>query len=95
MIAIWQIIPSLRMGNAVVIKPSEYTTYSLEMIKVINRVLPEGILQVVTGRGEVGSYLTGHPEIGKIMFTGSIATGKKVIEASAKYGASYVGMWRK
>ncbi|MDQ1858447.1 aldehyde dehydrogenase family protein [Chryseobacterium sp. WLY505] len=85
MIAIWQIIPSLRMGNAVIIKPSEYTTFcSLEMIKVINSVLPEDILQVVTGRGEVGGYLTSHSEIGKIMFTGSIATGKKVIEASAK-----------
>ncbi|WP_300687239.1 aldehyde dehydrogenase family protein [Chryseobacterium sp.] len=85
MIAIWQIIPSLRMGNAVIIKPSEYTTFcSLEMIRVINTVLPEDLLQVVTGRGEVGGYLTSHPEIGKIMFTGSIATGKKVIEASAK-----------
>lgn len=85
MIAIWQIIPSLRMGNAVIIKPSEYTTFcSLEMIKVINTVLPEDVLQVITGRGEVGGYLTSHPEIGKIMFTGSIATGKKVIEASVK-----------
>ncbi len=85
MIAIWQIIPSLRMGNTVIIKPSEYTTYcSLELIKVINSVLPEDILQVITGRGEVGGYLTSHQEIGKIMFTGSIATGKKVIEASAK-----------
>ncbi|MFS4473722.1 aldehyde dehydrogenase family protein [Chryseobacterium sp. T20] len=85
MIAIWQIIPSLRMGNAVIIKPSEYTTFcSLEMIKVINSVLPEDILQVVTGKGDVGGYLTSHPEIGKIMFTGSIATGKRVIEASAK-----------
>ncbi|PQA97875.1 aldehyde dehydrogenase [Chryseobacterium shigense] len=85
MIAIWQIIPSIRMGNTVILKPSEYTTYAtLEMIKVINSVLPENVLQVVTGRGDVGAYLTGHPEIGKIMFTGSIATGKKVIEASAK-----------
>ncbi|WP_185286125.1 aldehyde dehydrogenase family protein [Chryseobacterium indologenes] len=84
MIAIWQIIPSLRMGNAVIIKPSEYTTYcSIEMINLINTVLPADLLQVVTGRGEVGGYLTSHPEIGKIMFTGSIATGKKVVEASA------------
>jgi acyl-CoA reductase-like NAD-dependent aldehyde dehydrogenase len=84
MIAIWQIIPSLRMGNTVILKPSEYTTFcTLEMIKVINSVLPEDVLQVVTGKGEVGSYLTSHPEIGKIMFTGSIATGKKVIEASS------------
>ncbi|MGU3376508.1 aldehyde dehydrogenase family protein [Chryseobacterium sp. M5A1_1a] len=85
MIAIWQIIPSLRMGNAVIIKPSEYTTFcSLEMIKVINTVLPEDLLQVITGRGQVGAYLTGHPEVGKIMFTGSIATGKKIIESSVK-----------
>ena len=85
MIAIWQIIPSLRMGNTVVLKPSEYTTFcTLEMVKIINSVLPENVLQVVTGRGEVGAYLTQHSEIGKIMFTGSIATGKKVIEASSK-----------
>lgn len=85
MIAIWQIIPSIRMGNAVILKPSEYTTFcTLEMVKIINEVLPEGVLQVVTGSGTVGGYLTGHPEIGKIMFTGSIATGKKVIAASSK-----------
>ncbi len=83
MIAIWQIIPSLKMGNTVVIKPSEYTTIaSLEMFRLINTVLPEGVLNCVTGDGKIGAHLTSHKMIGKIMFTGSIATGKRIIEAS-------------
>ena len=58
MIAIWQIIPSLRAGNTVVIKPSEYTTLSsLEMIRLMNTVLPEGVLNVISGDGKVGALL--------------------------------------
>lgn len=84
MITIWQIAPALRMGNAVVVKPSEYTPLSvLGLLKVVNSVLPEGILQVVSGAGEVGAALTTHEGIDKIMFTGSTATGKKIVEASA------------
>lgn len=84
MITIWQIAPALRMGNAVVVKPSEYTPLSvLALIKVFNSVLPEGVLQVVTGDGAVGAALTTHEDIDKIMFTGSTATGKKIVESSA------------
>lgn len=83
MIAIWQIIPSLKMGNTVVIKPSEYTTIaSLELFRIINEVLPAGVLNVVTGDGKIGGHLTAHRDISKIMFTGSIATGRRIIEAS-------------
>lgn len=83
MIATWQIMPAIRMGNTVVLKPSEYTSLAtLEMVRVINEVLPEGVLNVVTGGGEAGGWLTGSPEIDKIMFTGSEATGRKVVEAS-------------
>ncbi|HCD3684104.1 TPA: aldehyde dehydrogenase family protein [Corynebacterium striatum] len=84
MITIWQIAPALHMGNAVVVKPSEYTPLSvLALIKVFNSVLPEGVLQVVTGDGAVGAALTTHADIDKIMFTGSTATGKKIVESSA------------
>ena len=84
MITIWQIAPALRMGNAVVVTPSEYTPLSvLGLLKVVNSVLPEGVLQVVSGDGEVGAALTTHEGIEKIMFTGSTATGKKIVEASA------------
>jgi len=84
MIAIWQIIPAIRMGNTVVLKPSEYTPIAtLEMVRLINQVLPAGVLNTITGDGRIGSKLTSHPDIDKIMFTGSEATGRRIIEASA------------
>lgn len=84
MITVWQIAPALRMGNAVVVKPSEYTPLSvLALIQVINQVLPVGLLSVVCGGREVGSRLAEHPSIGKIMFTGSTATGKAIIKSSS------------
>lgn len=85
MIAIWQIVPSLRMGNTVVIKPAETTTLSvLALVEVMNQVLPENVLQVVAGSGRtVGDALTRHPKVAKIMFTGSTPVGKQIIEASA------------
>ncbi len=84
MIAIWQIIPSLRMGNTVVQKPSEYTTLSgLALNHVINSVLPAGVLETVVGAGDLGGHLVASDRIAKIMFTGSTRTGKKIIEASS------------
>jgi len=84
MITIWQIAPALRMGNAVVVKPSEYTPLSvLALVETINEVLPEGLLTVVSGGRDVGEALASHPAIGKVMFTGSTATGKAIIRSSA------------
>ncbi|CAM3242775.1 Phenylacetaldehyde dehydrogenase [Arthrobacter ulcerisalmonis] len=84
MITVWQIAPALRMGNAIVVKPSEYTPLSvLALVKVINQELPEGLLSVVSGGRDVGEALAAHPAIGKIMFTGSTATGKAIIKSSA------------
>ncbi|PPL16248.1 aldehyde dehydrogenase family protein [Microterricola pindariensis] len=85
MIAIWQIAPSLRMGNTVVAKPAETTTLSgLALVAVMNQVLPEGVLNIVAGPGRtVGDALTKSPRVGKIMFTGSTDVGKRIIEASA------------
>jgi len=84
MITIWQIAPALRMGNAVVVKPSEYTPLSvLALARVLNEELPEGLLTVVSGGRDVGARLANHPAIGKIMFTGSTTTGKAIIRSSA------------
>ena len=84
MITIWQIAPALRMGNAVVVKPSEYTPLSvLALVETINEVLPEGLLTVISGGRDVGEALASHPAIGKVMFTGSTATGKAIIRSSA------------
>jgi acyl-CoA reductase-like NAD-dependent aldehyde dehydrogenase len=85
LIAIWQIVPALRTGNTVVIKPSEYTSIgTLEMVRLIAEVLPPGVLNTVSGAGEVGGWLTEHPDIDKITFTGSIATGARIAGVAAK-----------
>jgi acyl-CoA reductase-like NAD-dependent aldehyde dehydrogenase len=84
MISVWQLAPALRMGNTVVMKPSEYTPLSvLALAEVINQVLPEGLLHVVSGGRDVGEALASHPDIDKLMFTGSTATGKAIIRSSA------------
>lgn len=85
MIVIWQVIPAIRMGNTVVLKPSEYTPIAtLEMVRLINQVLPPGVLNTVSGGGRIGAALTSHPDINKIMFTGSESTGRRIIEASSR-----------
>ncbi|MBT2500409.1 aldehyde dehydrogenase family protein [Agromyces sp. ISL-38] len=84
MISIWQIAPALRMGNTVVVKPSEYTPLSvLALVAVLNEVLPEGVVTAVAGDRDTGARLSSHPAVGKVMFTGSTATGKAIIRSSA------------
>ncbi|NLS09252.1 aldehyde dehydrogenase family protein [Nesterenkonia sp. MY13] len=84
MISIWQIAPSLRQGNTVVIKPSGYTPLSvLALVDVLNSALPADVLIAVPGRGDLGEKLTKHSDIAKIMFTGSTATGKHIIKNAA------------
>lgn len=84
MISVWQLAPSLRMGNTVVLKPSEYTPLSvLALAHVLNTALPDDVLHVVSGGREVGEALVAHPHIDKLMFTGSTETGKAIIRSSA------------
>ena len=84
MIAIWHIVPVIRTGNTVVIKPSPYTPLgTLRMVELISAVLPPGVLNAVSGTDELGAWMTAHPGIKKIVFTGSCATGKKVMASAA------------
>lgn len=85
LIAIWQIIPAIRAGNTVVIKPSEYTSIgTLELVRLLNEVLPKGVVNTVSGPGEVGVWLASNPDVDKIMFTGSGPTGQKIATMAAK-----------
>ncbi|MBB6559047.1 acyl-CoA reductase-like NAD-dependent aldehyde dehydrogenase [Acidovorax soli] len=85
MIAIWQIIPALRAGNTVVLKPSEYTSIgTLELVRVLGGLLPPGVLNTVSGAGDVGAALTEHPGVDKITFTGSTATGARIAATAAR-----------
>jgi acyl-CoA reductase-like NAD-dependent aldehyde dehydrogenase len=84
LIAIWHIVPAIRTGNTVVIKPSPYTPLStIRLVELLNEVLPKGVLSVVTGRDQLGQMMTEHPNIQKIVFTGSCATGRKVMQAAS------------
>ncbi len=84
LIAIWHVIPAIRAGNTVVIKPSSFTPVATtRMVELANQVLPAGVLNIVTGEGGVGSALTKHPGVSKIVFTGSTPTGRRIMEASA------------
>ena len=84
MIAIWHLAPAIRSGNTVVIKPSPYTPLStLRLVEILNEVLPPGVLNCVTGEDELGAWMTEHEDIQKIIFTGSVNTGKKVMGSSS------------
>ncbi len=85
MIATWHLMPAVRVGCTVVIKPSPFTPLStLRLVQLMNEVLPPGVVNVVTGGAEVGARLTDHPGVDKLVFTGSIATGKKVMESASR-----------
>src|SRR5262245_25094761 len=81
-----EVVMSLMAGNAAVLKPSELTPLTgLKINEILSRAgLPEGVLEVVTGDGSTGAALVG-AGVDKIMFTGSVATGRRVAEATAKY----------
>src|SRR5438552_2427436 len=81
-----EVAMGLMAGNAVVLKPSELTPLTgLKIKDVFDRAgLAEGLLQVVTGDGSTGAALVG-AGVDKIMFTGSVNTGKRVAEAAARY----------
>lgn len=83
MIAIWHIMPALRSGCTVVMKPSPFTPLStLRLVELIHEagILPPGVLNVVTGDADVGDRISSHPDIAKIAFTGSTATGRRIME---------------
>ena len=84
MIAVWHYAPALLAGNTVVAKPSEFTPVTtLRFAEIANEILPPGVLNVVAGEAEVGAAIASHPDINKIVFTGSSSTGKSIMKAAA------------
>jgi len=85
MIAVWHVMPAIRVGCTVIIKPSPFTPLStLRLVELMNQALPPGVINVVTGDATVGDHMTTHPDIDKIVFTGSVATGKRVMSNAAQ-----------
>ncbi len=86
LMAAWKLAPALAAGCTVVIKPSSSTPLSiLELGKLINDVLPPGVVNIVTGSGATtGNYMLEHPGFRKLAFTGSTEVGYSIAEAAAK-----------
>src|SRR5271165_4283345 len=77
--------PALLAGNTLVLKPAPTTPLStLRFAELIKDVLPPGVLNVITDMNDLGAALTAHPDVRKISFTGSTATGRKVMAGAAE-----------
>jgi aminobutyraldehyde dehydrogenase len=86
MMAAWKLGPALAAGNTVVLKPSEQTPLTtLRLAALMAPLFPPGVVNVVTGKGaSVGAPLVSHPLVRMVSLTGSIPTGRKVLEAAQK-----------
>lgn len=85
LLAIWKIGPALLAGNTLVLKPSPFTPLcTLRIGELLKDVFPPGVLNVISGGDALGPMMTAHPGFAKITFTGSTATGRRVMETAAK-----------
>jgi len=83
-LALGPIASALYTGNTVILKPSPYTPLTtLKLGELMREIFPRGVVNVLAGGDELGQWMTGHPGINKISFTGSVATGKKVMASAA------------
>lgn len=83
-IAVAKIVSALVTGNAIVLKPSPYTPLtSLRLGEIAQDIFPAGLVNVLSGTDQLGAALSRHPGVSKISFTGSIATGKRIMAAGA------------
>ncbi len=85
LMAAWKLAPALATGNTCVLKPAETTPLSaLHLARILQEAdLPPGVVNIVTGAGETGAALVGHPGIDKVAFTGSTDVGKRIAAALA------------
>lgn len=83
-LAMFKVGPALLAGNTMVLKPSPFTPLTtLKFGELAATILPRGVLNVVTGGDHLGPWLTEHPGIDKVSFTGSTATGRRVMQSAS------------
>jgi len=85
LLAAWKIGPALMAGNTLVLKPSPFTPLcTLRIGELIRDAFPAGVINIISGGDALGPLMTAHPGFAKISFTGSTATGRRVMESAAK-----------
>jgi acyl-CoA reductase-like NAD-dependent aldehyde dehydrogenase len=84
MLSVWKILHATLAGNTMVLKPSPFTPLTvLRLGKLLRGVYPDGVLNIITGGDALGPMMTSHKGFDKISFTGSSATGRRVMESAA------------
>jgi len=84
MTAMFKLAPALIAGNTIVMKPSPYTPVTtLKLGEIVQDLFPAGVINVLSGGNELGAWISGHPDIRKVSFTGSTETGKKVMQSAS------------
>lgn len=84
LLSIWKIAPALMAGCTLVLKPSPYTPLcDLKMVELAQQAFPPGVLSAVSGGDNLGKWITSHPGINKVAFTGSTETGRHVMRSAA------------
>jgi acyl-CoA reductase-like NAD-dependent aldehyde dehydrogenase len=84
LLAMWKIAPALLTGNTLVLKPAPSTPFAtLRLGEIARDLFPAGVINVLSGGDDLGRWMTAHAAIGKIAFTGSVATGKAIMAAAA------------
>jgi acyl-CoA reductase-like NAD-dependent aldehyde dehydrogenase len=83
-LACGKIALSVLSGNVVILKPSPFTPYcGIKLVELATKIFPPGVVQVLSGDDHLGPWLTAHPGISKISFTGSTETGKRVMTSAS------------
>ena len=84
LVACWKIGPAVLAGNAIVLKPAPTTPLcALILGEICRDVFPAGVVNVIADANDLGSHLTAHPDVAKVGFTGSTATGKRIAASGA------------
>ena len=85
LMAVQKIAPAILTGCTIVLKPSPFTPLTtLKFADLIKDIVPAGVVNIITGEDALGPMMTSHPDIDKITFTGSTATGKRIMEGASK-----------
>ncbi|MFY7836685.1 MAG: aldehyde dehydrogenase family protein [Novosphingobium sp.] len=85
LMAVQKIAPAILSGCTIVLKPSPFTPLTtLKFAELIKDIVPAGVVNIITGEDSLGPLMTSHPDIDKITFTGSTATGKRIMEGASK-----------
>lgn len=84
LLACWKLGPALVAGNTIVIKPAPTTPAATLMLgALIKDIVPAGVVNIIADDNDLGPYLTGHPDVAKVSFTGSAETGRKIMKSGA------------